>query len=234
MIRKKKLIAFIPVRAGSKGIPGKNLYLITGKTLIERTIDLAKSSPSIDLIVVSSENDKMLNIAKKSGAKTVKRPKELSNDFASTIDVIDHGISQIEEEDSYILLLQVTSPLRSKEDLKNAIAQFETNFSASSLVSITELSDPHPNKVQIINNGFVKSYLNVESMVPRQSLPTVYRLNGAFYIRKFNEIKEYRSFFSDSTMPFLLPEERGLNLDSMADIKYLEYLIQTKPELFHD
>ena len=228
MVKNKKVVAIIPVRGGSKGIPRKNLYRLDGKdTLLERTIKQGLSCPSIDRVIVSTDDEEMDAIAQqyKVNAPSL-RPALLSNDRALTVDVILHLIAECAIEDSYICLLQTTAPLRTLEDLNGMFKVFAENaVDADSIVSLTAHDDPHPNKIQKIENGFVSSYLGGESMVPRQQLPKVYRLNGAFYMTHQKNLVMGRSFFTGKTLPYILPKERSVNLDTMMDLYLLESMV---------
>ena len=228
MLNNKKVYAIIPARGGSKGIPRKNLYKIGGLTLLERTILLGKECKYIDKVLVSTDDQEMYDISKKYKVNTPGlRPSYLATDTAKTIDVVIDLMDELSIRDSYILLLQVTSPLRKSDDIENLFKIFEENKdSCNAIVSLTEFDDPHPNKIQKIENGFVKSYLGVESMVPRQELPKVYRLNGAFYMTSTEILRKYRTFIPEKTIPFIMPEERSLNLDNKYDLYLLEALMQ--------
>ncbi|MHB1275783.1 MAG: acylneuraminate cytidylyltransferase family protein [Candidatus Humimicrobiaceae bacterium] len=228
MLNNKKVYAIIPVRGGSKGIPKKNLYKIGGLTLLERTIILSKKCSYIDRVLVSTDDQEMYDISKKYEVNTPKlRPPYLATDTAKTVDVVINLMDELSIEDSYIVLLQVTSPLRKSDDFENLFKVFEKNKdNCNAIVSLTEFDDPHPDKIQKIENGFVKSYLGVESMVPRQELPKVYRLNGAFYMTSTELLRKYRTFVPEKTVPFIMPEERSLNLDNKYDLYLLEALLQ--------
>ena len=228
MIRGETLTAVIPVRAGSKGIPGKNLYRIQGgDTLLERSIKLALACPFIDRILVSTDSDEMYEIAKRYDvAPPSKRPPALAHDTARTIDVVAHVLDDADVNDGYVLLLQVTSPLRTLADLNQFCQDFETEKSAKAIVSLVRFDAPHPDKIQKIDAGRVESYLNRESMVARQQLPPVYALNGAFYLTHREVIVGQSTFMpKGETMPFLMPEERSLNLDGPRDLFLLECLL---------
>jgi len=228
MLNNKKLYAFIPVRGGSRGIHKKNLYKLGGLTLLERAIILGQGCEYIDRVLVSTDDPEMFEISKKYNVSMpALRPSYLATDTAKTVDVVLDMIEKIKIKNSYILLLQVTSPLRTLGDLYNFIKKFENNLHiCDAIVSLTEFDNPHPNKIQKIENGFVKSYLGMESMVPRQELPKVYKLNGAFYMTSTEMLKKYHTFIPEKTIPFIMPEERSLNLDTIYDLYLLEILIQ--------
>ena len=228
MLNNKKVYAIIPVRGGSKGIPKKNLYKIEGLSLLERTIILGEKCSYIDRVLVSTDDQEMYDISKKYEVNTPRlRPSHLATDTAKTVDVVLDLIDELAIKDSYIVLLQVTSPLRKLDDFENLFKIFEENINnCDAIVSLTGFDDPHPNKIQKIENGFVKSYLGVESMVPRQQLPKVYRLNGAFYMTSTEILKKYHTFVPEKTIPFIMLEERSLNLDNKYDLYLLEALLQ--------
>ena len=226
MLNNKEVVAIIPVRGGSKGIPGKNLYKLGKDTLLERTIKLAKKCTCIDKVIVSTDDDEMYAISKKYEVNTnEKRPAHLADDSAKTIDVVIHTLDEFQLEDVYILLLQVTSPLKNLDDLNGVFDKFSNN-NADAIVSLCSHDDPHPDKIQKIDNGFVKSYMGIESMVARQMLPKVYRLNGAFYLTHSNIICNQKTFLPEKTIPYVMPAERSVNLDTMYDIYNLEGMLE--------
>jgi len=227
VIRGEKLTAIIPVRGGSKGVPGKNLRKLGKDTLLERAIKLAKSSPYVDRVLVSTDDARMFAIAQQYGAATRNlRPAELATDTAKTVDVIKQVIEAEGISEGYILLLQVTSPLRTLADMETLCASFEADAQAQAIVSLVEHDAPHPDKIQKIEAGHVCSYLGKESMVARQSLPKVYALNGAFYLTHRDTLLKHSSFMPPGTIPYVMPAERSLNLDTARDLILLEALIE--------
>lgn len=226
MIKGQPLTAIIPVRGGSKGIPGKNLYRLGKDTLLERSIKLAKACPYIDRVIVSTDSPEMYAIAKQYIVATPDlRPAALATDTAKTVDVVLDLIETAPIAEGYILLLQVTSPLRTLADLNALCEQFEAG-EADAIVSLVVFDAPHPDKIQKIEGGFVSSYLGKESMVARQQLPKVYALNGAFYLTHRNTLMETRSFMPPRTLPFVMPTDRSLNLDGTMDMFLLECLLE--------
>ena len=227
MLRGQPVTAVIPVRSGSKGIPGKNLYRLGRDTLLERTIKIAKLCPYVDRVLVSTDNREMYDIAKRYAvAAPTLRPTELATDNAKTVDVILNLIETAPIASGWVLLLQVTSPLRTLGDLNEFCETFEKGpVDTEGAVSLAHFDSPHPDKIQKIEGGLVKSYLGKESMVARQSLPVVYALNGAFYITHRDTLLSHRTFMAPRTLPFVMPEERSVNLDTMADVYLLESML---------
>ena len=225
MIRNKKIIAIIPVRKGSTGIKNKNLIKINNKSLLERTIILSEKNPLIDKTIVSTNCKEMWKIAKKHKCNSKHlRPKCLSTKFASTIDVLKYEIKKNKLKDCFILLLQVTSPFRTMSLTNEFLKKFDKSKKFMSAASATFFDHPHPFKVQIIKNKKLRSLTNKESMVPRQKLMKVLKLNGMFYIAHINELVKNKSFFTKSTMPFIVHEDYSLNLDNETDLVLLRYL----------
>jgi len=219
MIRKKKLIAIIPVRKNSSGIKNKNLIVLKNKSLLERTIVLSKNNKFIDQTIVSTNCSKMYKISKKYNCNSqTLRPNYLSGKYALTIDVIKHEMKINKFKDVFILLLQVTSPFRSQVLTNKFLSRFNKNKNYLSSVSVTKVDHPHPYKVQIIKKNKLSSMLNKESMLPRQKLPPTYAPNGLFYITHSNNILKDNSFFSKSTLPFLVNGSESLNLDNSLDL----------------
>ena len=131
-----KITAFLPARGGSKGMPGKNIKELAGKPLVVHSIEYALNCSQIDEVVVSTDDDKIAKIARKTGARIVKRPPELSTDFATTESAIHHFVNKFNKKPDILVLLQPTSPFRPKGSLENAITHFTEN-GFDSLLSIT-------------------------------------------------------------------------------------------------
>jgi CMP-N-acetylneuraminic acid synthetase len=229
MIKNKKLIAIIPVRKNSKGIKNKNLIKINNKTLLERTIIIAKKNKFIDDVIVTTDCIKMHKIAQRyHAASNSLRPKFLSNSKSLTVDVIKYIIKKHSIKNSYILLLQVTSPMRDRALTNKFLSIFHRNKKATSAVSVSFLEKYHPYKIQKIKDGWLQSLMGFESMVPRQYLPKCYYLNGLFYIAYSELILKKNSFFSRNTLPFITEKKKSLNLDDKNDLKNLNYFNKSK------
>lgn len=231
MINGKSILAIIPARGGSKGLPGKNIKDLCGKPLIAWSIEQAKACSSIDRVVVSTDDDQIAEVAKKYGAEVpFMRPAELASDTASTIDVIFHALDWFEKYEDYqpvyILLLQPTSPLRTVEDIEGAIQTFKDK-SARAVVSVCE-TDHHPwwsNRLP--DDGNMKNFLRPDILNKRrQDLPVFYRLNGAIYVADTNYLREQNSFFGPNTFAYKMPKERSIDIDSGIDFELAALLLE--------
>lgn len=229
MIADKDIVAVIPARGGSKGIKGKNLTVIGRYSLLERSILLAKNcGSSVEKIIVTTDSHQMHEIALRYGvAAPTLRPAELSGDFARTIDVLVHIIKQCHLQDDYILMLQPSSPLRTCFDLTAVVDLFKRNLgSCDAVVSVSELTGTHPDKVQVIANGYLIGYITgTVAERPRQEMPLVYALNGAFYLTHASTILNKRTLLPERTLPYIMPKERSINLDCGWDLILIEVLL---------
>ncbi len=230
MLNNQKVTAIIPVRGGSKGIPRKNLYKLGNDTLLERAIKIGLLCDHIDKVIVSTDDIEMYDIAKVYGVnETSLRPNYLATDGAKTIDVIKDSLNKNNIIEGMVLLLQVTNATRTLSDLNSFFNEFQKSSNEfDSSVSLVSFDHPHPNKIQVIKDGYVRSYLGNESMVSRQSLPKVYALNGAFYLANIDSIYANNSFFSQYTLPFIMKDIKSINLDNIHDLYLLESLIKNK------
>ncbi len=226
MLKGHPVTAIIPVRGGSKGIPGKNLRRLGKYSLLERAIKLAQSAPQIERVLVSTDDPEMQACAEAYGAAApALRPAALADDAATTVAVVEHLIGEAAIAPGYLLLLQATSPLRTRADLQALFAAFEAAPDAEAMVSLCRHEDPHPEKLQKIVDGQVVPYLGQDSHRPRQSLSEVYALNGAFYLVAQEAFLREHSFLPPRTAPFVMPPERSVNLDSLTDWQILEAMV---------
>ena len=226
MIRGEKLTAVIPVRSGSKGIPGKNLLKIEGETLIERAVKKAIKTSFVDHVFVTTDDSEMFKIAQEAGAApSGLRPDHLATSDAKTIDAVEHLLNNVGVDTGYILLLQVTTPLWTVDDLNELCEKFEKYSEAEAIISVVKHDAPHPEKIMKIENGWLQTYLGGNTGVPRQSLPDVYALNGAFYMLPVSKMREARTFVPKQSIPFIMPPERSVNLDGPLDLALLKGLL---------
>lgn len=223
-----EIVAIIPARGGSKGIPRKNIKQLFGKPLIVWTIEHAKKSRYIGRITVSTEDKEIAEISKKYGAEVIERPEELAKDETPTIDVIFHVLQVIKAENfepEIVVLLQPTSPLRNAQDIDNAIELFLKN-DCESVVSVCEVEHSLYWSFEIENRYlkpiFGGKYLNMR----RQDLPKVYTPNGAIYVSTPEILRKYKSFYCSKTIPYIMPPERSVDIDNEIDFMLAELLMR--------
>jgi CMP-N-acetylneuraminic acid synthetase len=219
-----KVIAIIPARGGSKGIHRKNIINFLGKPLIQWSIEAALASSIITDVVVSSEDDEILEYANKTkGVICLKRPNELALDDSRTEPVLMHAIENLEEKNyDYLILLQPTSPLRTSKDIDEAFEKLITG-EANSLISVCGI-EHHPYKsFKVDDKGYLQGVINNDfPFFPRQELPKVFRANGAIYIIKLKDFVKNGSLFTDKTIHYKMNKEKSLDIDVIQDIKHVE------------
>jgi CMP-N-acetylneuraminic acid synthetase len=235
MYKGKSILALIPARGGSKGLPGKNIKPLLGKPLIAYTIEQALASKYPDKVIVSTDSEEIAEISKKYGAEVpFMRPKELAEDDSPTSEVIIHLFNWFEKQGIYydiIVLLEPTSPLRKEEDIDNAIKLFIDNMDrADSLVGVGKIhSDTeHPYGAKIIEDGFVRPFLKNVNFNQRQQLPEMYSIFGGIYISKVNTFKKTKTFYHDKTIPYFLERWQNYEVDDIYDFLAIEAIIKFK------
>ena len=239
MINEKSVLAIIPARGGSKGLPGKNIKELCGKPLIVWTIEQALNSKYIDNVVVSTDSEKIANIAKKAGANVpFLRPAELAADNSPTSDAILHVLEQLSmkgEFYDYIALLEPTSPLRKPNDIDHAIKLIIQNTDADCLVSVGEVHMEHPIIVKKISEkSFVVPYIsNIAKIHQRQQADKAYFPYGVVYISKVSFFKENQTFYSDNTIPFVIERWQNYEIDDEIDFIIIEKIMAMKMEVTH-
>jgi len=225
LINGKKVLAIIPARGGSKGIPRKNIVELAGKPLIAWSIIEAAKSAYIDRLVVSSEDEEIIRVAREWGAEApFVRPAELSGDDTPGIDPVLHAIESLPGYD-YVVLLQPTSPLRSVEDIDSAIALcLETGNDFC--VSVCRAQESPWWMVTLDGKGKIAPLMADDGRYPRrQDLPEVYAYNGAVYVGKCDSLLRDRSFFADPT-GYVMPLERSVDIDSASDLDLAAALLR--------
>ena len=235
MVRGRPVTAIIPVRGGSRRIPGKNIKKIGKYNLLERAIKLALSTPRVDRTLVTTDDPEMHACAQALGvASPGPRPAHLASDSASSVDVVEHLIGDADIEEGYVLLLQASSPLRTIKDLNTLLDAFETADAADAIVSLCDHIGAHPEKLQKIDDGRVSSYLGVDSHRPTQNLTQVFALNGAFYLVDRDVFLRERSFIPERTIAYQMPAERSVNLDTPTDWQIMQAMISNGSWTFEE
>ena len=225
MFNNKTFLAIIPARGGSKRMPRKNILDLCGKPLIAWNIEAGLKSQYIDEVIVSSDDDEILNISNLYAAKTMKRPAELANDTATTFDAIKHTIDNLEKYD-YVVLLQPTSPLRNEKHIDEAIELLEEK-NADAVISICEMDHSPLWSNTLPTDGNMNSFLRDEVLNKRsQDLEMYYRLNGAIYICKTERLLEEKSFFiRDNIFAYKMDRKSSIDIDEKIDFLIAKTLL---------
>ena len=224
------MIAIIPAREGSKGLPGKNILPFCGKPLIAWTIEAALACKSLDRVIVSTDSEDIAETARTYGAEVPGlRPKVLALDNSSAIDVYiylwEKLTGKVKSEPVPFVVLQPTSPLRTTEDINKAVKLFHEKR-ADSVISVSEASHPPVWAKKIDENGILKDYFKTaDSLANRQQIPFAYMPNGAIFILTKSLVTDKRTYYSDKTYPYIMPFERSIDIDTIWDFRIAEHIM---------
>ena len=229
MFYDQRLIAIIPARCGSKGLPDKNIRILNGKPLIAYSIIQAQESGIFDEIFLSTDSQEYADIAIQYGAKVpFLRSNELASDSASTWDCVREVLERYHKmgkEYDIFVVLQPTSPLRTARDIINAIRKMVLN-NADSVVSVCE-ADHSPLWYNTLpENQSLKGFIRPEIMAKtRQELPTFFRINGAIYAVSTSYFLKNLDIYNGNSFAYIMPKERSIDIDTLFDFSLAEYLL---------
>lgn len=231
MIKGKSILAIIPARGGSKGVPRKNIRQIAGKPLIAWTICEAKKSRYVDRVILSSEDQEIISIAVRYGCEApFTRPADLARDETSGIEPVLHALKSIPEKYDYAMLLQPTSPLRTASDIDGCVEKC-MHTSAPSCVSLFESGKDLYWSYLLDTKGFLKPLIPESAISSRQNLPKVHTLNGAIYIAQTDWLKREKSFITNETVGYVMPKERSIDIDEPWQFELCEDLLKMRDEI---
>lgn len=230
-MKKYRILGVIPARGGSRTIPKKNIKPLLGRPLIAYTIVPALRSKLLTRVIVSSDNKEIIEISKRYGAEVpFIRPKELATDLALAMDVIKHAVLETERLEGkkydYVVMLQPTTPLRTTEDIDNALKKL-IKTGADSVISVVNVGPMHPVRMKRIVNDRLVDYAEEEmENMPKELLPPVYIRSGAIYAVKRDILVNKRSFKGDDCRPYVMPEGRSINIDNEMDFLLAEAVMK--------
>jgi CMP-N-acetylneuraminic acid synthetase len=230
-----KILTIIPARGGSKGVPRKNIRLVGGKPLIAYTIDaVLQVQDLIHRVIVSTDDAEIAEIARTCGAEVpFLRPAELSGDRVPTLPVLQHAVRFVEDQDQvrmdWVLLLQPTTPFRAPQDIRRAV-ELASSGGCDSVISVVQVFSTHPILMKRIQGDQLVPYCIEEKEGTRRQdyQPPAYMRNGAIYLSRRDTIMENSSIWGKTIRPYIMPEERSVNIDSQLDFKLAEFLIQDR------
>lgn len=224
-----KVLAVIPGRAGSKGVPGKNSKVFDGKPLIGYAIEAALESKLITDIVVSSDGVEILNIASSyESVQCHNRSNDLATDSSPIGDTLVEIINQFEERPDYIVLLQPTSPLRTGYQIDEAIDLLTSASDCNSVISVIRMDDVHPARMYWIDNVAqpMKPIIQEFETARRQDIPPAFYRNGAIYVTRVPRFLETKSVMTGPSCGYEMSGQTWLNIDDKRDVIIAESLIK--------
>jgi CMP-N,N'-diacetyllegionaminic acid synthase len=224
------MIAIIPARGGSKGVPRKNIRLLNGRPLIAYSIAAAQGARSVDRIVVSTDDIEIARISRDLGAEVRMRPAALAADDTPTRDVLHHLVTEMETEgyrSDAVLTLQPTSPLRTAQHIDEAAALFAADPHADSLVSCFAVPHVfHPRSVMRKDEaGYLVPFIDETQPTRRQDKEPVFARNGAaVYITRTARLKDY--IFGGRLIAYMMDTDASVDIDTLDDFAVAERLLQ--------
>jgi len=228
LIKKKKIIAIVPARGGSKGIRNKNLKKINNKSLIQITSEFIDKSKIFDKKIISSDSDRILNHAKKLNFELVRRPKNLSGDRISDFQVIQDCLEQIRKDKlpDFVVYLQPTAPIRKISHLIKTIKLvIKKNFNGSWSVNKIDKKF-HPLKILKIKDNCLNLYFKGgKRIIARQMLDPVFIRNGIFYIFNVKSILRKKTIYLDKIYPSIT-SYKSINIDTIEDLNKAKKLLK--------
>ena len=222
------MIAIIPARGGSKGLPGKNIKPLNGKPLIAYAVEAALKAKHIDRVIISTDDEEIARVAVQYGAELpFMRPAELASDTALAVDNYIYTIGKLEQESGTIIdafvVLQPTSPLRIAEDIDGAVELFEKK-KADSVISYTQEAHPISWHKYLDEEGHFIDILDA-NIKNRQDNRVSYYPNGAVYVFRTSMIRE-RKYYTDRSYAYIMPRIRSVDIDFIEDFEYAEFLLR--------
>ena len=224
-------LAVIPARSGSKRLPGKNIRSLGGRPLVAWTIRAALAAGCLDRVIVSTDSQETADISASLGAEVpFLRPKELSGDDASTIDVVLHLLETLEAGQhagfSELCILQPTSPYRTADDIARSYELFRQK-EASGVISVAPCAHSPIWMNTLDHEGSMENFVPVQYVNKRsQDLPVYHRINGAIYWYKADVFKKSRTLLPRGVYAYQMDELRSVDIDTLLDFEFAEFLIQ--------
>ena len=239
MYKGKKILAIIPARGGSKGLPGKNIKELCGKPLIACAIEHAQKSKYVDEIFISTDSQEIADVAEHFGAPCPElRPAELARDTAPSSEFIVYTLEKMKKEGKsfdYFILLEPTSPLRDVEDVDKSIEMLVDNPVAESVMGVVRAEDSNPAfMVKIGEGGLMIPFMGKAETLRRQDIPDAYYFEGTVYLSKCDAYMEKKAFYHDKTLPYVVPKWKSFEIDDIIDFTIIEAIMKMKLQGFFD
>jgi CMP-N-acetylneuraminic acid synthetase len=236
MSKSPDILAVIPARAGSKGIPHKNVRLLAGKPLLEYSCACALNSQRITRTIVSTDCEQIARLARTLGVEVpFVRPRDLASDRSPMLPVVEHALTWLRTHEHYepeiVVLLQPTAPLRQAADVDAALERLQSG-GADGIVSVRAVETHfHPDWQFTVRNGRLQTYTGTPCsriVTRRQLLDRTYIRNGAIYAVWTRSFFQHQSLYGEHCMAFEMPPERSVNIDTLSDLKAAEAFLRSE------
>jgi len=227
------VLAIVPARGGSKGLPGKNVRPLCGRPLICWTIDTALACKEINAVVVSTDDEQIAAVAAAAGAEIpFLRPSRLADDMATSIDVVIHALDFLESNGrifDIVLLLEPTSPLREVSDIQLAL-RCMSDSGASAIVSVCRAESVHPAFMfRTTSRGRLKPFMFTSTRgLRRQEIEPLFYLEGTLYASTVEAIRKHRSFYHEDTIAYEVAKWKAIEIDDIDDFCMVEAIAKYK------
>ena len=239
MIGASRVLCVVPARAGSKGLPNKNLLELRGDPLVAWPVKAAQASLCVDLVVCSTDDPNIAEAALDAGALVpFVRPSKLASDQATTVEVVIHALSVLAEKDEefeYVAVLEPTSPLTEGFDLDDALmALHSQSTGADAIVGLGRYSSSHPALSLFLKpDGLVQAPIQgaVNTTSRRQDLDPMYFVDGSLYVSRVKALMREKSFVHARTLGYVLPRWKNLEIDDKFDWILTEAVLSRQKEL---
>lgn len=225
----RPVIALIPARGGSKGVPRKNLAILAGQPLLAHTVAAARGARAVDRVVVSSDDGEILELARALGAEALPRPESMASDTASAEVVVTHFVSTLSpperQADPLLVYLQPTSPLRTSAHI-DAAFDLLGREGGTTLVSVVELAKSPYKSFGLDRQGRMQSLFDERlSNACRQDLPPAYLPNGAIYVFACSDFQARSGFPSNGSLPYVMSAQDSIDIDTRGDLEHAQRIL---------
>lgn len=232
MSAEPRVLAVIPARGGSKGLPGKNIRPLAGLPLIAHSIELARLCPEITRCVVSTDSPRIAAVARRHGGDApFLRPAALARGKSLIWPVLRHALEAVEREEGkpydFVLLLDPTSPTRLPEDVRAAVARLRRAPKAAGVIAVSEPDFSPIWHTVVERRGWMRDFLGGARFNRRQDVPVVYRINGLLYLWRASYLKTAASWREGGRhLLHVVPDSRAVSIDTLEQFQRTEALVR--------
>jgi CMP-N-acetylneuraminic acid synthetase len=227
------VLAIVPARGGSKGVPGKNMRPLAGRSLLEYAASAARASGVIDRTILSTDSEEIADAGRRAGLEVpFLRPAALATDETPMLSVVRHAIAQVEASGwtpHLVVLLQPTSPLRKPDHVRNAVATLRSS-GADSVVTVVEVPKHlSPDYVMRIEGGILKPFLPTGADVARrQDARVAYSRDGTVYAFRRDTLDRFGTIYGEDCRPLVVDSAESLSIDSQSDWDAAERILTAR------